>query len=807
MSKKKVHLICNAHLDPIWQWDWQEGAAATISTFQSAVNLAEDFDYIFCHNEVTLYKYIEEYAPNLFKKIQELVKAGKWNIMGGWYLQPDCTMPSGESFVRQIREGQAYFKEKFGVTPKTAINFDPFGHTRGLVQIIKKCGQDSYLAMRPNKSQLELPAEQFWWVGFDGSRIKYNRTTAYNSHLGETVQKIKGDINTQEEAVVCSLWGVGNHGGGPSRIDLTEIKEYIKEAEKEDIEIIHSTPEEFFSEVEPKAEFDKSAYICMPGCYVTMSKLKRLHIELENQLMFAEKICSAAAMNGLMDYPQKEICSITEDLLNSEFHDVLPGTSIKSGEENGIRLLNHGLLEAERLITRAFFALSKTEKPANEGDYPIFVFNPHPYELDTNVEFEFTLQDQNWNFETTSKVTVLDEEGNELDSQLIKEESNISLDWRKRVIFKAKLKPMALSRFSVTRQEVTKQSYSVEEAYVYEDNKKRVEIDKRTGLLKSFIVNGKQYIKNAFLPVAFEDNADPWAMDKNSLAMLGQKPESFKLSRKPRGVFGELKSVEVIENGPILLSIEAFFEKDNSKARVCYKIYKNRDYVDIDVTVFWQDINKLLRLAVPLSIDGEYIGQTAFGTDTLFKDKRENVSHRFVAVKNGDECFAIFNNCIYGSRFENNTIYLSLLRGATYCAHPIGGQPLLPKGRFVKHIDQCEHTYSFRIAVNKVCELERMATEFNQKPFVQNVFPVKSEHKESEGHLALKIENTNIALVTLKKAVDNRGYLIRLMNNCENPDETVISIGEQSINLKFNKFEVKTVRYNGKFKELDELLI
>ena len=113
--KKEIHLICNAHIDPIWQWDWAEGVSAVLSTFYSAVNLAEKFDYIFCHNEVTVYKYVEEYAPSLFEKIKDLVKRGKWHIMGGWYLQPDCNMPLGESFVRQIRMGQAYFKEKSAV--------------------------------------------------------------------------------------------------------------------------------------------------------------------------------------------------------------------------------------------------------------------------------------------------------------------------------------------------------------------------------------------------------------------------------------------------------------------------------------------------------------------------------------------------------------------------------------------------------------------------------------------------------------------------------------------------------------------
>ena len=206
---KEVHLICNAHIDPIWQWDWPEGASAVLSTFQSAVNLAEKFDYVFCHNEVTVYKYVEEFAPALFTKIQDLVKRGKWHIMGGWYLQPDCNMPSGESFVRQIQEGKRYFKEKFGKEPTTAINFDPFGHTVGLVQILKKSGYDRFLFMRPYHWDTALPAEQFIWKGLDGSEVKACRSGAYSSPLGNAVENIKSKAKFRSkemgEDVICVL--------------------------------------------------------------------------------------------------------------------------------------------------------------------------------------------------------------------------------------------------------------------------------------------------------------------------------------------------------------------------------------------------------------------------------------------------------------------------------------------------------------------------------------------------------------------------------------------------------------------------
>ena len=106
----EIHLICNAHIDPVWQWQWEEGAAAAVSSFRAAADFCEEFDdFVFCHNEALLYRWVEEYEPRLFRRIQALVKAGKWHIMGGWYLQPDCNMTGGESLIRQMQLGRAYF--------------------------------------------------------------------------------------------------------------------------------------------------------------------------------------------------------------------------------------------------------------------------------------------------------------------------------------------------------------------------------------------------------------------------------------------------------------------------------------------------------------------------------------------------------------------------------------------------------------------------------------------------------------------------------------------------------------------------
>jgi len=219
MSKPIVHLVCNAHLDPVWQWEWEEGACEAISTFRTAADLCEESQgFIFNHNEVILYKWVEEYEPTLFKRIQRLVKAGKWHIMGGWYLQPDCNMLSGEGLVRQILTGREYFRDRFGVRPTTAINFDPFGHSRGLVQILAKSGYDSYIHCRPSREECGQEADDYVWVGYDNSEIICTRPRLfYNSELGGAGDKVRTQIEEEPAlGVALMLWGVGNHGGGPA---------------------------------------------------------------------------------------------------------------------------------------------------------------------------------------------------------------------------------------------------------------------------------------------------------------------------------------------------------------------------------------------------------------------------------------------------------------------------------------------------------------------------------------------------------------------------------------------------------------
>ncbi len=806
---KKLHLICNSHIDTIWQWEWGEGMSAALSTFQSAANLMQQHDYIFCHNESSLYKYTEKYAPELFAQIQTLVKDGKWHIMGSWYLQPDCLLGSGEGYIRQIREGMLFFDEKFGHHSKTAVCFDAFGHSRGLVQIVKKCGQENYIFMRPYSEhilpQLKLPAEYFCWVGYDGSTVRGFRGTEYNSPLGQAAEKIQLDMKRlADEEVTISLWGVGNHGGGPSHKDLTDIEELMRTSE---VEIVHSTPEAFFAEAEPKAYWDKSLICCNVGCYTSMVGLKQKYRELERELFATEKMLSISALKGVCSYPTEQMKGINEDLLTVMFHDVLPGTVIKAGEDNALRFINHGLKELEQLKLDCFFALIKGQPVAEPGTYPIFVFNPKSYEAEQLVECELSVERHDEHEVVTSVLELYDEQGNRVPCQTIKEGSNINLDWRKKIVFRARLNPLGITRFTAKTVLQPKPVYPYGEDIVFDNGQKHLRISAETGLIESYLVDGVEYAQGSLCQLyAYQDSADPWEMSESVFRHgLGTNPEPFRLLHEGDGVFHGLHSLEIIEDGEIYLAAEAFFASGLTRARIGYKIYKDGPAVDVDVDLFPAEINRCIKLHIPVAAE-KYVGQQVFGTEELYMDGRECVAHDFVALQNGDRYLEVLTPDSFGSSYRNGTACLTLLRNAVYVAHPNPDRPLTRENIFLPRIDMGQRSYRLRLQPATEEELQRNADLFAERPFSLNIFPTID--RRADNGYCLKTSNPAIALVTMFRARETDGYLLRLQNNTAGEQSTTVTCTECSRDLHFGKYEVKTLRlYNGQLEELPEFLI
>jgi alpha-mannosidase len=686
MTKPSLHLVCNAHLDPVWLWEWEEGAAEALSTFRTAADLIEEFPgFTFCHNEATLYRWVEEYEPALFQRIQKLVKAGRWRIMGGWHLQPDCNMPSGESFVRQALSGLSYFREKFGVRPTTAINLDPFGHTQGLVQILAKCGYDSYVFCRPSQADCVLPADRFLWVGYDGSTIRAQRINGYASGLGHAREKMEAWLGENpDQPCGLVLWGVGNHGGGPSRQDLRDLRALM--TERKDLKITHSTPEGYWQDVAerdlplPRHERDLNPWAI--GCYTSQVRIKQHHRRLENELYALEKMATGASLQGLMAYPAEELDAAFSDLLTCEFHDVLPGSSIQSVEEMSLRVMDHGLELASRAKARTFFALASGQPAARPGEIPLLVYNPHPYRVRAVVECEFMLADQNYSESWTTAHVFSGRKA--LPTQIEKEDSNLNLDWRKRVVFAADLQPAQMNRFDC-RLEVLPAHPALpsldarKAAFTFAGEDLGAAVSLRTGLLERLRVGGVEYLAApAGEALVMRDDEDPWGMRTQTFRKLAGK---FRLmtpaeSARHAGVHAKtLPPVRLIEDGPVRTVVEAAFRYRDSFLLLTYKLPKQGTEIEIVARVQWNEKDRVLKLALPLAGESfRFRGQVAYGVSEL-PQHQEAVAQKWVAVvADGERAATVINDGVYGSDLA--PALAGLLRPSHRPAGPRAAGPL-----------------------------------------------------------------------------------------------------------------------------------
>lgn len=827
--EKDLHLICNAHIDPVWQWEWEEGACETISTFRVAAKFCREFDgFIFCHNEAVLYRWIEEYEPPLFEEIKELVKLGKWHIMGGWHLQPDCNMPSGEGFVRNILSGRNYFYEKFGVKPTTAINFDPFGHTRGLVQILAKSGYYSYIFCRPNRSFRELPSDRFTWVGYDGSQIIGARAAdGYNTTMGKATEKIDRAVTRLKNSPYSSdfcLWGIGDHGGGPSHIDLMAITKKLEEWKNEGVNVIHSKTESFFDDITssgcdfPRHEGDLNLW--SPGCYTSQVRIKQKYRQLENELFACEKMCSALAVSSEFPYPEKEFGEVAYDLLMMQFHDALPGSSIQDVEEMAIRMADHGLEILSRARAKAFFKLSQNEKPAREGEIPIVAYNPHPYAVEGDFECEFVLADQNRT--GTYFMPTVYEADKIIPSQPEKEKSNIPIDWRKKVVFHAVLPPMQISRFDCKLEELAEKPrlcVNEDKDYIlFESPMMQAKINKRTGLIDSCIVNGKEYLKqNAFSLDVYRDDEDPWGMRVRG---WNDKIGSFQpLSGKDIAAFLALKkeipSVRCIENGDVRTTIEAAFGYSASKAIVRYYFSKHNPSIEIDIRITNIDKQKMYKLAIPAAMNNmKAFAEVAFGEEPFKLHGDENVHQKYVRLEGATgETIHLYNRGIYASSLEDGKLMVSLMRSPSYCAHPIGDLTILPQDRYSPYIEQGERFFQMKLVFGEQTVSDGIAAQiYNEKPMVLSFFPSGSNSSECDKAPILSLESDYVLLSSFKKAEKGKDYIIRLFNTKNSVASCRLQCNTLNVdqNLDFGAFEVKTFYIlNGRLIEcnmMEELL-
>ena len=397
-----VHMIGNAHIDPVWLWRWQAGVDEAIASFASAAQRCDEYpEFIYTRGEAWLYRQVERLAPDLFARVRRLVSEGRWHITGGQYIQPDANGPTEEGWRRQMLHGRRYFEDRFGVRPTVGYNVDTFGHVATLPDILAPLGYRGYAFMRPDQRQLDLPSQTFRWQGPGGGEIVgFRIEPAYLTHTPDLKDQIMDAVAQASDVVghTMCFYGVGNHGGGPTKANIEYILEHRHAFDG--IELRFSTPEAFIDAVMP--HWDRLPVVtaelqhCFPGCYIVMHDVKQQQRHAE--LLLEEAGRTIDGLIGVEAERTREHARLDaawDDLLFVQFHDILAGTAVASAYPSVRAMQGRAQIVAEEIITDATRRWARSRLP-RVNQQQIVLYNPTPVPWLGVVEAEPFLDFDSW---------------------------------------------------------------------------------------------------------------------------------------------------------------------------------------------------------------------------------------------------------------------------------------------------------------------------------------------------------------------------------------------------------------------------
>src|SRR5271165_5156592 len=407
MKQFSIAAVGNSHIDMAWLWPWTETVEVVRNTFGTALQLMREYpDFKFTASAAQAYEWIEEKYPAMFQEIQQRVKEGRWEVIGGMWVEPDLNMPDGESLVRQILYGKRYFQQKFGVNINIGWNPDSFGYNWQLPQIYKRSGIDYFVTQKLLWASefTKFPYRLFWWQAPDGSRLLTYFPSDYANQIdphkmardaaayGSMMWKYNGGTDSAPAGALDTmyLYGVGDHGGGPTRVDLDTALRW----QKSDLvypQLNFSTATQYFAGLEKnKSElkiptWDGELYFQYHrGVQTSQSEEKKGNRQNEVLALNAEKLASIDTLFGAT-YPQQNFDTVWKDILFNQFHDILPGSGIHINYVDAARKYAVASRMDRDMI---HVALADIASRVKSDGVSVLVFNPLSWTRTEEVEFE-----------------------------------------------------------------------------------------------------------------------------------------------------------------------------------------------------------------------------------------------------------------------------------------------------------------------------------------------------------------------------------------------------------------------------------
>ncbi|MFH1007024.1 MAG: glycoside hydrolase family 38 C-terminal domain-containing protein [Candidatus Latescibacterota bacterium] len=330
-----IYCVGHGHIDMNWMWSWPETVSVTNDTFTTVDRLMEEYpDFCYTQSQASVYALVEKYHPELFERIRQRVAEGRWEIAASMWVEGDKNVVSGESLCRHLLYTRSFMKERFGLDPEDIpIDWEPdtFGHAHTIPSFLTRAGVRRYYLCRSGEDK-RPPV--FWWRAPDGSRVLVcKETTWYNATISPEIGSNLVDFakETGLKDWMC-VYGVGDHGGGPTRRDLDQARELDGWPVFPQVRL--ATTRRFYEILEAQGErwpvLDQELNFVFPGCYTSQSNIKRANRFAETFLVEAEAAASVAWALGVRDYPTDAMREGWIHTLFCQFHDILPGSGVRA---------------------------------------------------------------------------------------------------------------------------------------------------------------------------------------------------------------------------------------------------------------------------------------------------------------------------------------------------------------------------------------------------------------------------------------------------------------------------------------------
>lgn len=745
----------HAHIDVAWLWTLGQTRRKAGRTFHTVMRLMEQYpEYHFTQSQPQLYDYVRQDYPELFEAIQRRAAEGRWELIGGMWVEADCNLSGAESLARQFLLGRSFFEKYFpGVKDSPVLWLpDVFGYAWALPQLIKQAGLEYFFTIKIGWSQYNrLPYDSFWWQGLDGTRVLTHFSTtpdpgAYASTYNAlaTPEQLYGTwTNFQQKDLGRGLdnppllmaFGFGDGGGGPTREMIENIREM--EALPAFPRMRQGDVTSFFQQLEKTSAehlptWNGELYLeYHRGTYTSQSRNKRANRKSEFLLHDAEFVAVLAAqLDQHYTYPTESLRHAWELVCLNQFHDIIPGSSV-----------NEVYVESQRQYGEIIEAGTSVRDEALQaiaaqvgGD--LLVVNPNSFERKDLAFWPGKLAPGQYLKHGATNEPVSTQET--VDGTLIALESAPALSVNALTVAEGNAAAASATGLVAT-------SSLLENAYV------RVEFNTDGDITRIYDkVNQREVLPQGALAnqfQAFEDRPmfwDAWDVD----IFYDDK----------QWLADPATSIRVVESGPLRATLAIERRILHSTYTQHISLQYNSPRLDIDTTIDWRERHILLKVAFPVDVltptatyDIQWGNvQRPTHRNTSWDWARfETCAHKWVDLSEGDYGVSLLNDCKYGHDIRDNVMRISLLRS-----------PTMPD----PEADQGEHRFTYSLLPHKGSWNEQTiaaAYALNDPLLVYQ--PAGSGNGEVQQPASfLAVNRPNVVIETIKQAEDGNGIIVRL---------------------------------------------